>query len=308
MAIWNVDWLNANSQRNYPLADSATGKDITGSFELPSDFLVDLTLSIPAAAAVQPGLFQLLSLVSFTGGVVLTFGYAGVDTVPIATVSIAQATHTQYASYALAGQGDFFDLQGVVTVGTFENLMLLPGGVYTFDLTGGRLVDTVVRPALRGVSSISVQNGASITGPLFGDLLLVAGQNFQMLTSGNSIQMDCIALAATLQEDCTCSNTSELPPIRTINKIGPDVDGQFFLTGNDCLTISPAGHGLVLDDVCSKPCCGCAELAVIKTDMSALFSDLNTLTTQLLQLEQVINTTRDNLLIAKTSITPICGA
>ena len=30
--VWNIEWLNQNSQRNYPLSEEATGYDITGAY------------------------------------------------------------------------------------------------------------------------------------------------------------------------------------------------------------------------------------------------------------------------------------
>ena len=35
LSQWNLEWLDHNSQRNYPLAEDATGFDETSSFQLP---------------------------------------------------------------------------------------------------------------------------------------------------------------------------------------------------------------------------------------------------------------------------------
>ena len=77
MAIWNVDWLNANSQRDYPLADSSSLKDTSGAITLPRDFLVDLVLSVPVIEGVEPGLFHLQQLAVLPQGVMVTLGYVG---------------------------------------------------------------------------------------------------------------------------------------------------------------------------------------------------------------------------------------
>ena len=41
LSTWNLEWLNHNSQRNYPIADDATGYDETGTFKIPEDFIVE---------------------------------------------------------------------------------------------------------------------------------------------------------------------------------------------------------------------------------------------------------------------------
>ena len=31
--LWNIEWLNQNSQRNYPLSEEASLKDLTGTWQ-----------------------------------------------------------------------------------------------------------------------------------------------------------------------------------------------------------------------------------------------------------------------------------
>ena len=53
IGIWNLEWLNHNSQRSYPLAEDATKTDITGTFTLPDDFILGLYFPIHAGLDVD---------------------------------------------------------------------------------------------------------------------------------------------------------------------------------------------------------------------------------------------------------------
>ena len=44
LSQWNLEFLNHNAQRSYPLTADATKQDLTGSFVIPDDFLVGLDL------------------------------------------------------------------------------------------------------------------------------------------------------------------------------------------------------------------------------------------------------------------------
>lgn len=301
-AIWNVDWLNANSQRNYPLSEGASGYDTTGSVELPPDFLVDLALTVPAASDIHPDKFHLLTLAVFADGAVLTFGYDGA---PAAVASVNRHAHTTNASYRLLGQGSvFFDLTGVVVIGKLEALLQRPGGMYTFDLAGGRLEPTCIRPDLRGVSSVVVVNGDDESPPIYGDVVLVAGSNARLVASPQtgSIRIDSTLVAEDLTELGPCDNPELLKPsIKSINGVTPDANGNLVIEGDDCIRqeLDSAGHRIVFSDQCSAPCCGCDELTVIRTDLSTLYAQLSDLHAAVNRSDAVITQAVNSLLASK---------
>ena len=290
--LWNVDWLSANSQRSYPLSETASAKDTTGAFQLPQDFLVDLVLTVPAAVDTDPALYHLKSLAMFSGGVVLTFGYNGED---LALTSIARADHTLNKSYRLLGQGNFYDAQGCVTIGSLDSLFNLTPGVYTFDVTGGRLEPTVIRPDLRGVTSLVIQSGDELSDPLVGDILVQAGSNLRFTVDPvtNTVRLDCLLTGSDLEDTCGCSDPTQLlGPIKTINQVGANSAGNIEIQGDQCIRLDPIDYGFKMSDTCSAPCCGCAELTIIKqdqqfvmaqqSDVSAIYSRLDAIITQAL--------------------------
>ena len=73
---WNVEWLNLNSQRRYPLAEEATGIDLTDTFNLPNDFLVEMNFPTNAEIAASPTTFFIKHLSAYAGGFAITIGKA----------------------------------------------------------------------------------------------------------------------------------------------------------------------------------------------------------------------------------------
>lgn len=311
-APWNVGWLNSNAQRAYPLSEEADGRDTSGSVQLPTDFLVDLVLTVPSGALEDfssPVGFHLSSVAIFSTGVVLAFGYRPSDSDPvqqIGSVSVP-ASHQPNSSYAVIGQGRFADLRGVLTVGEVGSVLSLPGGVYTFDLSGGRLEPTTVRPSLRGVSSISLDAEGVGTDPLSGDLVLEAGSNVRFVTyvadGLRVIRVDAINAGTDLEEQCECEDPVRLlQPITSLSGVTP-VEGNIQLVGDNCLQFESGGPGqLYVRDVCSEPCCGCEELGTIRSDLSLLHAQASDMRAQIQRLEGAVGQAVNSLLASKLSV------
>jgi len=271
---WNLEWLNHNSQRAYPLAEDATKVDISGSFTLPDDFIVALYLPIQGTMNVDPSLFFLQSVSIFSTGYNISIAYhnGSADPTIVASVNIAKSTHTENTSYALAGINEFDDTVGKIVVGNISEIEAVGDAQYLFDYDDGKLDSDVVRPMIRGISSIVLINGTEESERIYGDIELQAGTNIRLtpiLLVGEdpTIRIDAIT-GEGLVEDCVCEDEPpEGPGIRRINGVPPTTSGDFTLLGDDCLAIEPIKFGLQLKDICSDPCCGCEELEAIVGDL-----------------------------------------
>jgi hypothetical protein len=287
--LFNSEWLNANSQRKYPLAQDATATDTSGNFVLPNDFLVGLKMIIPIWA--DPASFTLHSVKSFATGCLITFGYYdGSSVVPVAAASIGRNGHTQYKTYLLAGLGDFYDTSGHVTIGKFENLDNQPPGDWQFNLAGGRLEVDAVHPQIKGLSQTFVKNGSDLSAPIIGDIVFEAGENFRITavtTPGDNPRIIFSAIKGDgLNEDCVCEGeNAQAPCVRTINRIPPSADGNFTLLGTDCSKINPKENGLEIDDICAKPCCGCEELKPVISAQQMIHEAVATIQSLIVSLE-----------------------
>lgn len=298
---WNLQWLNHNAQRAYPLTDWATKQDVSQSIKLPNSFIVALYFPVHAALNVEPHKFYLQSLGVYQSGFNIAIGYADGSRRPplVASVNIAVSTHTENRSYALSGSGDFDDSVGKIVIGKLDEALTLPPGQYDFDYEDGALETDAIRPMIRGISSLTVVRGTERSEKLYGDIELVAGNNMRIVASvvGSSYaEITFSAIAGEgLNESCVCEEGQVGVPIRTINGIAPLADGNFRLTGDDCIAVQPIANGLQLSDLCSQPCCGCEELQALVSQIDR-FADgvvtlqnfANTLGSEVTQFHQVV--------------------
>lgn len=272
---WNLEWLNHNAQRKYPLADDSTGLDTTGSFGIPTNFIVELDLPVHAGLNVGPAGFFVYNLSSYAGGYGITIGYQPADgstPVAVATALIPRTSVTRNSVFTLGGIGDFVDTVGKIVIGRLDGIDAQPAGFWEFSMEAARIDADAIRPILRGVSSITCVSGGQSSPKLYGDIELVAGSNMQIvpiLQEGQDpiIVLNAISGEGTKQE-CVCEGDSALSqPITSINGVAPTPSGNLVLVGNDCLQISTITNGIQISDVCAQPCCGCAELERITSDL-----------------------------------------
>jgi len=266
---WNLQWLNHNSQRSYPIVDWADSTDETGTVKIPDNFILALYFPVHAGMAVEIEKFYIQSLGIFPTGFNIAIGYdGGTNNRPlVASVNVARSVHAEYRSYALAGSDDFDDSVGKIVIGRLDEIDLLPPGVYNFEPAATALDTDAIRPMIRGISSLVVVNGSDRSAPIVGDIELVAGDNMRIVAnqiSGFAPQIVFSAIAGEgLNEECACEEEGDGPCIRFINGIPPLPDGNFRIVGNKCLEVAPIENGLQLSDLCSEPCCGCEELEAL---------------------------------------------
>jgi len=268
---WDQEWLDMNGQRRYPLASGASATDTTGEFTIPDNFLLGFSMPIHAGTGLDPALFYIMSLTVYPTGYNVVIGY-GSDIVGAAV--IAKSAHTRGASYAVVGRDDFDDAVGKIVIGETADIDALPAGRYTFAFAAGRLDPDCIVPMLAGVSGITVVNGTERSEKLYGDIELIAGNNIQLSVVGvgefSAIRIDAIS-GAGLVEDCACSNDhADAVPIRTVNGIAAQPDGNFNITTNRCITTTGILNGIKLDNTCATPCCGCPELEALATELGQM--------------------------------------
>jgi hypothetical protein len=277
---WNLQWLNHNSQRSYPLTEKATKTDTLAAIRLPDSFLLALYFPVHAGLDVTPDRFFLKTVLITPTGYNLAIGYDDGSTVTdAAAVNIAKSVHVPNRTYALSGLDSFADCVGQVVIGKLDEIDKLPPGLYTFDYAGGALESDAVRPMIRGVSSLRVANGSELSDRLYGDITLIAGTNMR-LGVGSGVDGPEIVFNAingeNLNTDCICQvpNTGEC--IRCINGVCSD-DGTFTFGQGTCIEITPTANGLIFTDTCAQPCCGCEELDALNGQIDRFSDGVNTL-------------------------------
>lgn len=285
--IRNIEWLDHNGERAYPFAAEASRRDQTGSFQLPNDFITSLQLAVPVGLNVSPAKFFVSSVTNLPGGFAIVISYNGTGgDVVVASASVARAAHTPGNSYRLTGQGDFLDATGHLTLGDTGNIDNQPPGTFHFDFADGRLEPDAIRPMLRGLQGIRVQNNGELSRLLTGIVTLVPGRNSRISVvevSGQDPQIVFDAIEGEgLNSSCECGDGVELlPPIRSINGVRPDATGNIELLTNVCLSLEQNGDNvLTLTETCGRtdPCCGCPELERITEQLTMFRRQMETLT------------------------------
>lgn len=305
IGLLNSQWLAQNETRSYPIVDWASKEDTTGTIVLPNSFLLYMHLPVHAGLDVQPEKFYLKSLLISPTGYTLTVGYDDGSSSPpsVAVTSIARSSHREFRSYALVGIDDFDDSVGFVVVGRLADVDALSAGFYSFAPAASALEVDVIRPNIRGLTSITVVNGADRSDRLYGDIELVARDNMRIAVSTVEGEPPRITFSAIrgegLNDECACADEDTSTPVRFINGIPPGPDSNFKLVGDNCITISPIVNGLKLTDACSQPCCGCTELNAVLSQLdrfadgeATLRAYVNNLVAATAQLSSVILSSR----------------
>lgn len=278
---WNLQWLNHNSQRSYPLTSWATKVDKKDAIRLPDSFIVALYLPISATLEIDTSRFFVRNVMISPTGFSVTVGYDSGDgtVVDVAAANIARANFVPNRSYALGGIDEFDDTIGHLVIGNIDEIDKLAPGFYTFDLAGGALEADVIRPNIRGISRLRIKNNNEMSEYVYGDVTLVAGSNVRISLAytpeDTQIIFDAIS-GLNLNADCICPTPDPGECIRCINGVCSD-DGTFTLVANECIDVSPGKNSLTLVDTCAQPCCGCAELDELVTQIDRFADGVTTL-------------------------------
>lgn len=277
---FNLQFLNHNSQRSYPLTERATKLDSTGTIRLPDSFIVALYLPIHSGLAFAPNRFFIKSLLIAPTGFNITVGYDNNGTVvDVAAANIIRSNYQPNRSYALGGVDDFDDCVGRVVLGALDEIDQLPPGLYEFTFAAGELEPDTIRPMLRAVTRLRVSNKGETSAPIYGDVTLVAGNNVRITAVSFAAETEIIfdAISGTnLNEECYCETPEIGSCIRCINGVC-STDGNFILAPDDCIQITPMSNGLKFADTCAQPCCGCTELDAIVNQINRFGDGVTTL-------------------------------
>lgn len=289
-SFFDVEWFNLNYNRRYPFVDAAT-LDSSG-LKLPTNFILDFQLTVPALSSYNPNNFFLGDLAVFGGGTLGTIKYqsnpSDSNTVEnVATFSAASSTHTVGWAYQLTGVGNFSDISGSIVIGDLQQLIqTFPSA--TFNLPDTRIISTLIKPGSNAVSGIRVNGVGATSDVLTGIINFNAGNNIRFDVEDNTVTINAID-ATDFENDCNCGDP-DLQPILTINTLRPDGSGNFNIVGSDCATVSRGTTGIMISDTCAEPCCNSSDLEVLSQDINVVKRDSRTLETLISRIETGIQT------------------
>lgn len=267
MAVENLEFLNANTLRAYPIKEGMTRVSAEG-VTIPDNFLVDCSFAISSDVTARIYISKINNL-----GDQIEVLFSDQSDVLIGNIIITPATHTLYQTYPLLPSVAYANAIGRITVASVAAWTTLPAGSFTYTLATAELEARTVVPAQRGINRIVFKNADGTTFSASGNVIVESRVNmkFTYNSGTNTILMDA---GEGLGLNTICAPQDQ--PIKTINGISPDVNGNFILDFASCalVTVLPSNTGILLNDICCKPCIGCEEMGTLTDRLITLESNL----------------------------------
>lgn len=280
------EWLDGNAARQFPLDDTADGVDTTGSFTLPTTFLLDAFLCVPPAFATSGFFISRIVVRARSSQVFVSYkNPVSSDEVLVGSFASIPIPVTSFYSFqftALAQSvGEYSWLEsvtGVVIAGYTDLISKCPGD-WEFSYESGKLLSTRVSRGVAGIAALKI-NDALYTG----NLTLKAGDNCFLEPSYNALTDETTVVinfnpAGTdylVSDDAVIAKLTDTygAPIRSINGMRGDASYNFALEGSDGASFEPLldYHGARLVNQEAKPCCDKSTLDKAFTEVAALNS------------------------------------
>jgi len=256
------EWLDENEDRAYPISESATRSSIDRSGSLPNSLIVDARLAAPPT--YFGGDFFISMVEILADFVTVEISYQEGETPPekVSFVRVEASSHETHNNYAFSGSGPHRSILGTLTIGDIQKAAAESRGVLLFSVGASRLEMSVVHISQPAVDHITVLQNSRIIARLTGVVGLSAGANIRLTrTESGNIRIDAISGENLSACDDPGANG---PPVKSINGVLPDENGDLWLSGSECISVSRGSqNSLLIRDLCSTSCCGCRELATL---------------------------------------------
>ena len=289
----NLEFYNRNSLIAFPFKENSSRLSTNGVMAIPNSTLVDFVLVVPESKASNTIYLNRLSLF----GQLLTLEFTDDAGKSVTLIAINISIHVPYTGYYLNGIGEYTSAQGKIVLGNLTDIVAFPNGVYEFDQTATTLEITCLRPDIRGLNGLILVNGDVESDAIYGDIQFVAGSNFKLEEPvPGTIRLSAISGEGLVVVDPCADAIALPPPIRTINGISPDVNGNFGIQGSACMTFTGSTGLLSITDNCSQACCSCTELEWITDRLTLLVSQNADLQNQFSQMTNQITDFQTNVL------------
>jgi len=278
MSTINVEWLNQNSQRNYPFRENmllrpSMDGELMDAYRLPNGCILDMVV----ATNFDPQPEVYLSAFTLAGNVATAVLSNAANDEVLAIASVSQGDEDQ-TPVNFIGYGTHDDIRGTVVFGDLKLVgEFLPDGIYRFPSSESLFETRCVRPSIPCVS------GLYIKGPLTtdeaprlrGDVALIAGNNVHLEydLDNNAIIINADNNYA-YNDKCDCATGDNRVEVRSINGVSME---NVVIEGDDCVHVETSNGRIRITDKCSKPCCGCSELTFLNQKTNEITTALGRL-------------------------------
>lgn len=259
-----LDFLNQNSLRNYPIKDDLGRVSNDGIFTIPNTLIVDMAL----CASGHDTLNLYISRINVSSkNLSIEISANGIGVFGVFQTSLPLSGYN--TDIALTPGSLFPSAAGAVTIGSTDDLADLPSGNFSFNYSNTALLMRVYGPSSPGLSWLSFTDTKGNNSTLTGYVQLNGHSNIQFRSGSGVMYLDA---GENLGLNKVCVAT--LTPITSINGVPPDATGNFTLIPEQCVSLTPAQNGLFVGDNCGQPCMGCTEMATLTTQVNSLESSI----------------------------------
>ena len=237
--INNVEWLNENSNRNYPLKEGASR--IGDSITLPRDFLVDAQIT-----GGTLGEYYYVSEVNTNNGIitVLINDFMGNQAL---SFEIDSSTHLKNKRYTPETRFQP-EMNGKIVVGEVQEVLDTLGhvGGSSFSGVATQMEETVVTTTDSDVRVTS--NSADGNATLLRGDVGFRGESGILITQDESTNDIVVGFEdPTVPSDCECP--PNFPDIKALNGQPPDCSGNFNICGEGVITIKTEGNTICVGSI-----------------------------------------------------------
>lgn len=279
------EWLDENSHRQFPLDDTASGIDATGSFTLPTTFMVDMFLAVPLTADVTKFFVKNIVVSSCFSEVTIGYKKPDLSEISVGKFSRLPASQSQYAVYpfepstqAITSDLPFTTMTGALVINTFDDIITKPGS-WAFTYAAGKILSTRISQGLAALRSFTVG-----TQLFTGNIILKEGSNVTLTpsydagtdtttitVSANIGAMDDLAIPLTNDASVLANLIATYgTPMTSLNGVKPDASGDFTLQELDCTSLTGITGGISIANPCAQPCCDKSMLQTAYDDIAQL--------------------------------------
>lgn len=245
--MYNMEWLNLNSNRRYPFKEDSIMYDVSRRYKLSNTIFVDAIIGTPIdfqfnfyISRIQYSPVLLSVTISTQEGLEALIG----------TIQDPDSNASNIL-LNLEGKNKFLGAYGRLIIGNLNNL---PEGDFEYLQQ-----DLVIEPCRVIKTSLGITSLNSITS---GNIILKSSSNVVITPQVE----DKIILIDTFDGLCACDSC---PTIRTFNGQEP-INNNVNIQGVGCITVVPGNNGIDIKNECEDACCGCDEV----NDMVDRISDL----------------------------------
>lgn len=301
----DLDWISFRAAQSYPLADEASGVSLTGN-ALPQSFLLDIQLLLPSKYNEDiSGSFYISYIQDLGNTFNVVFAYSGIDCAICTGISKELTMTSSVASRTYVITSTITDTETLQTYPWMNNITgnlcagvtsSYSGGSLSFDLQGAKLNASCVH-FLSGdhVQAIQVDDKY-----LTGIVTIKAEEGIKLeVADGNVIKLsvDKIFLNTLWQNNIAEYQASLAgTPIKSINGVIPDNNGNIVLSGVDCVQTAEIPNGITISNPCAKPCCKAdASVETLNTSIKILQQQHKTFRDYWVNMANVVNYMQANL-------------